>query len=301
MCRHAAESSTPIRKQPCFAWARGTAGNTTAEYAMLIGLVLVSVISVGQFLGKRLNTSTSTVASVLDESSPTTFDLPDSEPEELRELDLPQLLTLIQTAVCCFVVAYVLYAWRARRLAKQRRLKEAKFVDPDHLEAKRQRINAVIKKHRLDLANWVIRVEHVMDRQPAAITPVTKRSQVMAALDQSGHGVVLVLEKTGQLVGAITESELESSSASTARGILTEEVQTIDVQSHLSVAIALLQEQKLDWVAVTSNGAVCGIFSTDELMSTTLTLLQLITEIDAEHRAIMHRALDSGPMTPLAK
>lgn len=287
-----------------FPLLRGTRGNSTAETAIMIGLILVGVISVGQFLGKRLDASNHSIAAVLGDDGLRATPAEDisGSPEfasdaESASVDLSQWMMLVQAGVCCVVLGYASYAWRARRLARRRRAKQHRLVDPGHLEQKRRRIDAILKKNRHDLANWVVRVEHVMDRKPVAITPTTRRQKVMAALEQSDHDVVLVMEKTGQLLGVITEDELESSTASTARGIMLSDVETIDASSHLSGGIALLQEKKLTWLPVLSNGVVCGVFSIDELMSTTLTLLQLITEIDAEHRAILHRALDSGPAT----
>lgn len=278
---------------------RGEAGSSTAEYAVFLGLITVVVISLAQVVGQRVGDSTISVARVLEEGPEHNIVNRDSDWRQtiLEDGYSRQIGMAVQIFICSVIFVYILKRTKLQKQTKESTKSKPKIVEENRFQEERERILTILRAHRTEFSSWAIRVEHILDSRYTAVTSVAKRDHVRDALSSSEHSSILVTDKSGQLLGVITEREMESSPASRASQIMTREPVTVDAQSHLSAAVTILQEQKLDCMPVMSNGVVRGVLSMDSIMAVLLCMLQLATEIDAEYRAILHRAVGSSPAT----
>jgi len=70
-----------------------------------------------------------------------------------------------------------------------------------------------------------------------------------------------------------------------------DELVAIDAKSTLSAAIGFMQNSGVEVLPVASNGAVVGMLTRDDLLTTLTCVMQLISEIDDEYRLKLRRAV----------
>lgn len=279
------------RLRSIFWTAQDTTGTSTAEYAMLLSLVLV--VGVAGFFG--LSSFTHWVFRQSEELAYTTHapGIPLSQdaasssetPDQIRNRIIEKALVLLSKAewaiqlVAGIVglllgVSLVIACWQILHSRYRRRTDEASLVperkpqSPRHelLYAKRAVLRRVLRR-ALDTGQAAeLPVAKLMSEKLVAVQPKAAVHSVVQTIREKGVSHVLVIDHSGELLGIISHRDLSRRTGRYAEDVMTREPLTIDVSASASQAVSLMLEQDISCLPVVNEGRVCGVFTKTDVM-----------------------------------
>ena len=280
---------------------RSDHGNTTIEYAVILGAVVLTVSAGMLLLGQSVNRSTRGVTAAL---SPRNDDVTGLSPA-MEAIQLPTRYSnvVLIVAALSMVTSTGLLLWKRNSGSRDRRFsKEAvkvgerrRFVEERDIMSDRSRIYSIVKAHRNELSAWTLRVSDVMSKNPKPLPLASSAKEVRDRLASNNAGFLLVTDRSGAFAGAIYRWIANETEFSTATEIVSEMPHTVEPNTHLPAAVELMHRQGLDWVPVVDGGgSIVGMLTKSDIYAALLCVMQILSEIEQEHRAIMDRAL--GPL-----
>jgi CBS domain-containing protein len=112
-------------------------------------------------------------------------------------------------------------------------------------------------------------VGDVMTRRPVSVPAGAPFATVAAVLARHRISAVPVVDRTGQLIGAVTEADLvggRDGAGLTARELMTTPVRTVTVGAAVRSAARLLSEDGVRRLYVTERGRLAGVVSRRDLL-----------------------------------
>jgi CBS domain-containing protein len=266
--------------------ARASEGHAALEYSILLSVVVAAVVALGTGVAATIPRTTAALtgepAIVNSAPSPQAASQP-SNPPWMRILLLAGAATQ-----AVLVVTVVTYVRRTRRLRKRRtRAQRSPDVAPPDFRERRSRLQRIFAKNKAQLSTWELLVEHVMLSPAPAVRASARRSQVEQQLASCEQKVLVVTDKNGQLVGLISEEDLEASAGRVASDIMSTNPPSIEPKIQFSSAVSMMQDRRLACLPVVENQRVRGILTSDELVIALQCAMQLLQEINSEHRKVL--------------
>lgn len=276
-------------------FAASTSGATTPEYILVASVVLCAVLSIGSVIG---NQTKSLHALAADMSAPreVSKDVSTREVVEpaVRPLDAQELATsptvlivvMANLAMIGLIVTSLLFRRRRRRRARPEMAPELHERWSEHAS----RLLRMLRQNCGGLSDWELLVDAAMSRDVATVRPNARLHAIQQAMHQSPHGLVVVAETNGRLLGVIREETLADPTRTVASKLMDEPL-TLDSRTSVSTAIQTLIQSGCHAMPVTANGSVCGVLSHVEVALALQATLQMLREIEIQHRQALLRTV----------
>lgn len=270
-------------------------GQTTVEYAVVIGLILIGCVAAGSLVGEQVGSKTRTVSVALGGAAANASPIQSlSSVASIEDERLSTLLSFFIAFSSCALLTYILVRSRSKKPTKKptknKGVPESPENDLNRFNEVRRRIQTIFKSNRSQISTWTARVEHVMDRRYATVRADGRREEVAERLVGDSLGILVVLHNSGEVAGVIHEEDMATSDAPTADGIMRPVPKHLSPEMNLSAAIQFMHKNNLTWSPVLVGNSICGIVSNVDLMATLLCTLHLISDIDHEYQAVLRRA-----------
>jgi CBS domain-containing protein len=118
-----------------------------------------------------------------------------------------------------------------------------------------------------------MKVRDVMTVDVATATLRTTLDQMATLMKKEDTGVIPVLDEDGQLMGVVTDRDIVvrcvaagmDPAATTAEDVLSEDLQTVQPETDLSRALALMAKKQIRRLPVLENGELVGVLSIGDI------------------------------------
>ncbi len=256
----------------------------TVEYALMI-VAVVGVIAVsGSLLGSRVNRSLRRVASVPDAAtapvSQSTIGQPTAPSHSAPVLELSVWVMLGQTFTMLAIITWVLLERRKRlrQLDEENAVAEPLFTEDRgrHVFAKRQQIFKTLSNNLHVLLGSKIEVRHLMSDRITTVSPELSADEVRELMHEQHIRHLLVVDQQEKLVGIISDRDLTNDQAATAAELMTANPRSIEVDSLVNPAITQMVKRRISALPVLSDGKLCGVLTTTDLMMALQCCLQVL-------------------------
>lgn len=119
-------------------------------------------------------------------------------------------------------------------------------------------------------------VAKLMSERLVAVHPRTAIHKVVQTIKEKGVSHVLVVEQNGHLVGIISHRDLSKRTGRFAEDIMTREPLTVDISASASQAVSLMLEHDISCLPVMKDQRVCGVFTKTDVMIGFQALIQAL-------------------------
>lgn len=247
-------------------------GHSLTEYAILIGLILMAVVAIGVSTSEQIRLSTGTLSLALDDSTEVIQHVDASEVANVPAIENVPMKISIGTAF--LLLMFVLLRKNGEPVRKKSRVPAP--VLGKLAKERTDRINAVLRRYRSDMSNWELQVRHVMDIAFPHALKSSKIQAIQKVMSSHDQCIVVLTDKSGRFASTYPA-----------------DVDTLSVDPNLSLtsAIAKFQNDAVECLLVVEDDRVTGIVTQKELITALNCMLHLVREIDAEHRAVLRRAV----------
>jgi len=302
------------RLQRVFSMVEDTTGTSTAEYAMLLSLVLVVGVAgsfgLSSFTHWMFRQSEELAYAMHAPRSPSSQDTTSSSetPDEIRNRVIEKALIVLSKAEWAIQLiagivglllgaSLVIACWQILHSRYRKREDETSLVPErkpqsarhELLYAKRAVLRRVLRR-ALDTGQAAeLPVAKLMSEKLVAVQPKTAVHSVVRTIREKGVSHVLVIDHSGELLGIISHRDLSRRTGRYAEDVMTREPLTIDVSASASQAVSLMLEQDISCLPVVNEGRVCGVFTKTDVMIGFQALVQAIELVFASP------AGDEGP------
>jgi CBS domain-containing protein len=264
-------------------------GHSAIEYAILLGLLIVTLVGAGAWLGICSRQSLMALAGPLSASSP---EVNTSDPADCRRSEasarepLPanenRWLSVFWASVALgggmIGLGYLLSVRRRSASCKQSPIPQDPGEPPDLQErfcAKRQQLLRLFAQDPSILLKNQLAVRHLMTTEIITAPPGAGRQSVQDLMLQA-HVRHLPVCGPGQvLLGIVSDRDLSGKPGKTAGELMSKRVKTISSDTLISPATTHLIRAGISSLPVVDQGRLCGILTTTDLVLTLQCMLQL--------------------------
>ncbi|MCA9185325.1 MAG: CBS domain-containing protein [Pirellulaceae bacterium] len=282
----------PLMFRSSKSFLRDSQGSASVEYGIVLTVVIAAALAFGStFTGGAFSGAADALEKGLASSRTNADTIVPVEPLQTAapSSQLPLYVLLGQSALM-LLIAFTMYRTRRRKMLKRQAKQSAeananspRFDAPE----KRTQLLRVLNNHKSEFSSWEMLVEHAMSSKPPTIGMQATRQQVEKRLTEVPRGWLLVIDKQDALQGVIRADDLEETTGRVAAAIMSPCGATIEHSATLGRAIAKMQEENLEFLPVVKKGRIHGIVSIDELMVSLQCTMQMLREINQEHRRIL--------------
>jgi CBS domain-containing protein len=181
------------------------------------------------------------------------------------------------------------FVWGKQLGRKMHKTKQADLGGHEHeampaslqlrIFAKRQLIYGILDSNEQLMSANHLQVRHVMTRDDlATVPPDATADEVARRMRDLRVRHLLVFEET-KLAGVISDRDLHTRSAETAREIMTRNPVTVPPATPVARAVTMLMEHGFSCLPVVEGSKVCGLLTSTDLMMTLQCQLRLMDEI----------------------
>ncbi|MCA9212001.1 MAG: CBS domain-containing protein [Planctomycetales bacterium] len=287
---------------------RERAGVSTVEMAVLLATV-VACVSIGVFcLGKLSVGGFDQAASAMGGPSGGTnagadgSNGGDEQVADSASSTKPFLVALGIAFVigCGSPLAYVLYSAKREKAKENEEPEDKKKPEPKPAEPpsesdlafqRRQYIRRVFEDNMASLLSGELKARHVMSRQVTCVRNSDSTDHVADLLEKKAIAHVMVRDKNDNLVGIISKHDVSDRAGKTAADIMTRDMQTIDIDSNLSLGITQMICRRVRCLPVICQrqGLAGVITTTDILLSfqcAMQTLCGVVQQLEADGKKV---------------
>jgi acetoin utilization protein AcuB len=262
--------------------AREERGSATAEYAIMLGLILAVTFLGLDVLSRTTETAFQKVGDVLQpnalavkgvEASPI---LDENARLQLQVARSNLSITLVLAGgitVCMFAAVFIVWRQSRKKMleaaAKSKQVAaaqhEVKYAQPK-LIAKRQQIFKMLARNIERLLHSTLQVKQLMTADVASVPPETSLERVSARMSELEIRHLMVVSHAGKLLGVISDRDLKSRSGKNAESIMTREVHTVSPDVEISPAVTMMLDRSISCLPVVQDGLLKGIVTSTDLM-----------------------------------
>lgn len=276
---------------------RNRRGATAIEYSVVIALALFVAVLGIEGLGLRTrHTLESTVnglaggsGKVAAASTPTretTPHAPGSDQPTIitasTSFRYPGLLFASASILVGTAGGFITLRRRRRRPVQAAEVDKPEEIDQAAIFAKRHAILRILSDDVGILLDSRMDVKHLMSRKLSTIGPRATAGEVRQRMAKEKIRHLLVCEKSGKLVGVISDRDLRNRDASTASDLMTADPLSIAPDSPVSPAITLLIQRRISCLPVVDNERLVGVLTTTDLMMALQCALHALQKVAAE-------------------
>lgn len=272
------------------------AGNTVAEYAVLLAMV-VGVALLGSRLlgGAAQGTFSSVLVAEAAEAGPQAprSDAAPGKPEPTAEaatdggwFSLRLLVAELIAVIALGGLWYVMHAARKRReLAGEDEVPAniSRAIPHNRLFQKRQQIYRILGSDMRALFASRIQVRHVMSERVVRVQPETSADEVRQKMKAKQFRHLLVCHGDGKVLGIISDRDVAERVGTTAGALMTKDPLTVPPTTLLNPAVTLMIENRISCLPVMDGeGHLVGVLTSTDLMMTLQCALQLLHRLASE-------------------
>jgi CBS domain-containing protein/Flp pilus assembly pilin Flp len=272
-------------------FTRSQAANAAVEYAVCLALVVGTVLVAGFLIGGPLQTAFTTAAAHMHSGADrsirasgghvaeSTYSRPEEQAPSSHALNL--WLAIAFAAAVPSIAALWLIRRRAARSAGSETPEpmpvpkelQAKFV------AKRQAILQFLSADTQQLVNGQMAVRHVMSKTPLTKTPQDDVGELRTLMKESVIRHLLVCSPTGELVGIISDRDIQSRDGGQVGDIMTRNPITVSPETPVGTVVTIMLARRISCVPVVDEGRLCGIVTTSDLLMALQCIMRLIEQL----------------------
>ena len=269
-------------------------GAAVVEFAIVLGLILLSAVAAMALVGEESERSLAQLSNwefaepavLSQEGTETSDESADADgPADTAEEDLQsQLIAVNQQVLTAIFAALALLCYvavRRHRVGKRRALEQ---LDDDRERIdrldnkrfhKRQEILKVLAADADALLENRIEVRHLMTTRLRTVRPKTTLDEMRAIMDQEHVRHFPVVTEKGRLVGIVSDRDLLNPIAQKAADVMTRSLITVSPSSKIGSAISQLVNRNISCLPVTEEDKLVGILTTTDAVMTLQCALQL--------------------------
>ena len=150
---------------------------------------------------------------------------------------------------------------------------QAKFV------AKRQAILQFLSSDTQQLVNGHMVVRHIMSKTPLTKTPHDDVGELRTLMKESVIRHLLVCSPAGQLVGIISDRDIQSRDGGQVGDIMTANPITVSPETPVGTVVTIMLARRISCVPVVDEGRLCGIVTTSDLLMALQCIMRLIEQL----------------------
>jgi CBS domain-containing protein/Flp pilus assembly pilin Flp len=270
-------------------------GASTAEYAML--LVLILVVGMAGFFGlssfTRWAFRQNSQLAFAEQSEPSVSS-PETMEHASHRLIAKAIAIIAKTEAAIQFAAgivglllgtsLVLACWQILHSRRSPREVEPPLTANRRPQTPRRELlyskRAVLRrvlKRAIDTGQAAeLPVAKLMSEHLVAVPPRTAIHRVVQTIKEKGVSHVLVIEHDGHLVGIISHRDLSRRTGRYAEDIMTREPLTVDISASANQAVSLMLEQNISCLPVMKDHRVRGVFTKTDVMIGFQALIQAL-------------------------
>jgi CBS domain-containing protein/Flp pilus assembly pilin Flp len=271
--------------------ARCQAANAGVEYAVCLALVVGTVLVAGFLIGGSLQSTFSTAAArmqsgadgIAHASDERAAGLTSLRPEE--QAASSHALNLWLAIAFAAAVPSIAAMWLIRRRAARPAAADAPEPMPVPKElqakfvAKRQAILQFLSADTQQLVNGHMAVRHIMSKAPLTKTPEDDVNELRALMKESVIRHLLVCSAAGELVGIISDRDIQSRDGQQVGDIMTPKPITVSPETPVGTVVTIMLARRISCVPVVNEGRLCGIVTTSDLLMALQCIMRLIEQL----------------------
>ena len=270
-------------------------GAAVVEFAIVLGLILLSAIAAMAIVGEESERSLAllsdwelTEAAAEPRNTGTeaaTEEQQEETPAAASQNDVEtRLITISQQALTAIFAALALMGYVAIRHHRLSRARAMEELDDDRelLERidnkrylKRQEILKVLAADPNALLENRIQVRHLMTTRLRTVRPKTTLDEMRAIMAQEHVRHFPVLTDKGRLAGIVSDRDLMNHVAQKAAEVMTCSLITVAPTTRLGTAISQMINRNISCLPVTEGETLVGILTTTDVVLTLQCVLQL--------------------------
>jgi len=150
------------------------------------------------------------------------------------------------------------------------------------LSAKRQQIYHIIEKNMDLLLDSQIQVWKLMSPKVTCVLPSTPAAEVAEMMDSHKIRHLLVCNGKNELVGIISDRDLNRRGVKTAEQLMTRDPVTVRPNMLVSPAITMMMKLRISCLPVTKNNELVGVLTSTDLMMALQCALQVLQNVAGE-------------------
>jgi CBS domain-containing protein len=285
-------------------------GAAVVEFAIVLGLILLSAIAAMAVVGEKSEQSLALLSgwelSESDAEARNTQTEVANEHEHDEDQSLAaaspidvetRLITISQQALTAIFAALALMGYVAIRHRRFGRVRAIEQLDEDRemLERldnkrylKRQEILKVLAADPNALLENRIQVRHLMTTQLRTVRPKTTLDEIRAIMAQEHVRHFPVLTEKGRLAGIVSDCDLMNHVAQKAADVMTCSLITVGPTTRIGTAISQMINRHLSCLPVTEGETLVGILTTTDIVLTLQCVLQLWQRLRTQEVPDLH-------------
>ena len=191
----------------------GSSGATTPEYILVASVVLCAVLSIGSVIGNQAKSlhgltadmtgAVKVTEAVVEKEETAESPLPWSDAQELAKSPTVLIVVVANVGMIGLIVTSLLVR-RSRRPTRPEVAPELHERWSEHAS----RLLRMLRQNCGGLSEWDLLVDAAMSRDVVTVRPNARLNAIQQAMQQSPHGLVVVAETNGRLLGVIREETL---------------------------------------------------------------------------------------------
>jgi CBS domain-containing protein/Flp pilus assembly pilin Flp len=270
-------------------------GAAVVEFAIVLGLILLSAVAAMALVGEKSERSlallsnwelTESTAQSQNAATETRTEYAEAETPAGADADNPEprLITVNQQALTAIFAALALMCYVAIRRHRISRSRAMEQLDDDRelLEQldnkrylKRQEILKVLAADPDALLQNRIEVRHLMSTRLRTVRPKTTLDEMRVIMAQEHVRHFPVLTEKGRLAGIVSDRDLMNHVAQKAADVMTSSLITVGPSSKLGSAISQMINRNISCLPVTEGDTLVGILTTTDAVLTLQCVMQL--------------------------
>jgi CBS-domain-containing membrane protein len=151
----------------------------------------------------------------------------------------------------------------------------------DRLVEKRQQIFRMVTHDAENPGGVQTQVHHLMSRHLATVRPETPAAEAVSTMTSQGIRHLLVCEKSGRLVGIVSDRDLKNRAGATVAHIMTPTPVVVPPDMAVGSAITLMLSRSISCLPVVQHGQLCGVLTTTDVMLSCQCMLQVLEKMTA--------------------
>ncbi len=277
---------------------RSRHGSTLLEFAIILGLILLSAIAALAFLGTEsrrtfalLERPANATLPQPDDQRPADPYAPPIEPAPAvanREftIDLPRLTALF-SAVALIGYGFLLKRQRSRCLDRDYAQRDARLLA--ELEqrrfVKRQDIFKVLSSDPAAMFEKRKQVRQLMTDRLETISPHTPTPEVRELMSRCKVRHVPVVDAHGALVGIVSDRDVLGRESRRAEEVMSRRVLSVSPLTDISPAVTQMIQNGISCLPVVEGDRLVGLLTTTDLIMALQCALQLLQRPEQPNRA----------------
>lgn len=128
---------------------------------------------------------------------------------------------------------------------------------------------------------WMVRVRDVMTEDPVQVGPAVPISQIAELMRARKIRHVLVVDRTGRVLGVISDRDVCRPRGKTAREVMSQPPITVSPEADIIPAVTILLQRRISCLPVVHDEKVLGILTATDVLIAFQAVIQSLAQIES--------------------